>query len=150
MFVEVGLVAQAECFLPIAGKLGIPVIGTITQRSWKLADRGLINNPAVIPLEIGKFRETKMNFVERVQNLWYHLILDHSFQNTVTYSVEKFHREHFTEDLLRKRLAISMIFINNHASLLFRSIPPNVIEIGGIHVKPAKPLSEVSFELHED
>lgn len=43
----------AECFLPIAEKFDIPVIGTVTPRSWVKAEWNIANpfNPSVVPSE---------------------------------------------------------------------------------------------------
>lgn len=143
MFVE--LLFAYDCFLPIAQKLGIPVIGTITLRSYKFAESsvGLPNNPAVIPLEISPYAKIEMSFVERMENLWNHLVIDHYYKVKVDTEVRKFCRDHYAKDLLNKK-DISMVFTNNHPSFLSRPLPPNVIDVGGVSVGKARPLPEVS------
>jgi hypothetical protein len=42
------------------------------------------------------------------------------------------------------KLKKTAVFYNNHASLLPRVVPPNAIDVRGIHVMPAKPLPKVS------
>ena len=142
MFVE--LLVAHECYLPIAEKLGIPVIGTVTLRSWKLADHaiGVPHNPAIIPLELTASKP-KMSLIERIKNVWDNFIVDFHQRTSVRKAINKFYREFFTEDLLHKK-DVSLIFFNNHASLLPRPSIPNAIDIGGVHVQPAKPLPKVS------
>ena len=143
MFVEI--LITHECYFPIAEKLGIPVIGTVTLRSNKLADHlvGLPNNPAVIPLERPPSKPD-MNIFERFINLWYHAMIDYYYYPYIRRKVENFWRENIVGDLSHKK-GVSMIFFNNHASLLPRNSPPNVVDIGGIHLAPAKPLPKVSW-----
>lgn len=143
MFVE--LLMAYECYLPIAQKLNIPAIGTVTHRSWKPADEalGVPSNPAVIPLEIGSSDpKIEMSLLDRIENLWYSIVSDYYFHIKMRPMIDKFYREYFTEDLLYKK-DLSLIFYNNHPSFLPRSTPPNAIEIGGVHVKLANPLPKV-------
>jgi len=57
-------------------------------------------------------------------------------------AIEQFYEEHFSKDLLYKK-EVSLVFYNTHASIVSRPFNAKVIEVGGIHVKPAKPLPEV-------
>lgn len=142
MFVE--LLMAYECYLPIAQQLNIPVIGTVTLHSWKLADKilGIPNNPAIIPLELAGSKP-EMNFFERIGNLWNYLIVDYYYYTKIRPMIDEFYEKYFTDDQLYKK-DISLIFFNNHQSFLSRSTTSNAIEIGGIHIKPASPLPEVS------
>lgn len=142
MFVE--LLITYECYLPIAQKLGIPVIGTVASRSGKVALRsvGVPDNPAVIPLE-NTHSKPEMSLVERIGNVWNNMVIDYYYQTNTRVLVEKFYRESFAEDLLYKK-EVSLVFVNNHASFLPRPSISNAIEVGGIHVKPANPLPDVS------
>lgn len=143
MFTE--MLAAFECYLPIAQKLGIPVIGTVTLRSGLFADQtiGVPNNPAVIPFEFSNAKPD-MNLVERIKNLWNYFVVNYYYLTDIRWKIQKFYQEYFDEDLLYKK-DFSLVFYNNHASLLPHSVTPNAIDIGGIHLKPANPLPEVSF-----
>jgi len=133
-----------ECYFPIAARLNIPIIGTTTVLNWRPADFvvGMPHNPAAIPLGLLNSKP-EMNFFERIQNVWNDFIVGY-YRRKSRMAVEKFYQKYFSKDLLYKK-DISIVFYNNHASLLPRSTPPNVIEIGGFHVQPAKPLPKVRF-----
>ena len=141
IFVE--LLRFYECFLPLAERLGIPVIGTVTFHSWRIADHtvGFPNNPAVIPFELHTSK-VEMNFIERAQNLWNYLTVEFYLKPKISKAVGKFYQQYFTTDLSYKK-KVSIAFYNSHASLLPRPAPPNAIDIGGIHLMPARPLPKV-------
>ena len=140
MFVE--LLMVHECYLPIAEKLDIPVIGTVTLHSLMLADQilGVLNNPAVLPAEFSRVK-VEMGFVERVQNLWIHFLIDLGMMEG-RQRIAEFYREYFPQYVFHKK-EISLVFFNNHATLLPRPNIPNAIDIGGVHVPPPNPLPEV-------
>lgn len=142
IFVEI--LMGHECVLPIAEKLSIPVVGTVTLHNWMIADTisGVPNNPMTIPSATLATSRPEMSFVERVQSLGIYFIVHYFYKSAIRPVVDKFYREYFDEDLLYKK-DVSLVFYNNHASILPRSIPPNVIEIGGLHVKKANPLPQV-------
>ena len=112
---------------------------------WPLADEavGLPHNAAVLPL-YGDGNMLEMSFIERVQNLWKYLLVDYFYHTKMRKEVDTFYREHFSEDLLYKK-DVSLLFYNYHPTLLSRPITPNVIEVGGLHVKSPNPLPDVSF-----
>lgn len=142
MFTE--LIFMFPCFLPLAEKLNIPVIGTVTLRSWKFVDAvmGNPNNPAVVPGELSSFSD-KMTFLERLENFVKALYLDFIHNYAIPKKLNEIYNQFYTPDLLNKK-QISLVFTNNHFTLLPRPMAPNIIDVGGIHVKPAKPLPEVS------
>ena len=85
-----------ECYLPIAEKLKIPVIGTVTLHSWQYADHiiGVPNNPAVIPVE-GAGAKPEMNFIERVQNVWNYFVMEY-YKIQMRKKHEKLYPEYFS------------------------------------------------------
>lgn len=133
-----------ECYLPLAEKLNVPVIGTVTWRSWTLADAvmGNPNNPGQIPSTFSTFSD-KMTFLERLQNLWNDIYIHYKYNFEVSKRLKKINDQFYTEDLLNKK-QVSLVFINNHLSLLPKLSGTNMIDVGGIHVRPAKPLPEVN------
>jgi len=70
IFVE--LFMEYSCYLPIAEKLQVPVIGTITISGWQIADHavGAPNNPAAVQVMFGTY-STEMNLFERHALLLY-------------------------------------------------------------------------------
>lgn len=142
------LIGMYQCYLPIAEKLNIPIIGTVGPRSWKLADRsiGFPNHPAVIPLELTDSK-LDMNFKQRLQNLWANLHINYLIRTVISAKVNKFYKAYFPDPKLQYKKKVSMVFYNNHASLLPRPSVPNSIEIGGIHIAPPNPLPQVTHYL---
>lgn len=143
MFIE--SMYMFQCYLPLAEKLNIPVIGTVTLRSWMISDLAMGNprNPAVIPVELSTFSD-KMTFLERLQNLWKYLYLLYKYNFDIPKKLNEIYNKFYTPDLLNKK-QISLVFANNHFSFLSRSTVPNMIDVGGIHVKPAKLLPNVNM-----
>mgnify|MGYP003729842683 CR=1 FL=1 len=137
-----------ECYLPIAEKLGVPMIATVTMHGLKWADEaiGLHRNPAVIPGDFDSSSETsnvEMSFIQRLNNVYNDLFLSYHHYIFARRKVDNFKRKLFSEELLDKK-HVSLIFYNNHYSMLPRNFVPNAIEIGGIHLTPAQPLPKVS------
>lgn len=143
LFVE--MLPIYQCYLHVAKKLQIPVIGTISTRSIVEADYsvGLSRFPSVFPAEWFQC-QPKMSFYERLLNFMHHM------QIRIAHFLgekraAKINEEHFHEQEWNS-VKVSLLFANSHASLWPRLTPPNSINIGGIHVKSSslKPLPEVS------
>lgn len=136
------------CF-PLVDHLGIPLIlfdpgpGTI----WNLAAKGVTQDYARIPPLIGTF-SSQMTFFERVQNVvlnegfllfrkWYLLpVLDQlaKLDFPTARPITEIERN------------AEICFANIHpASSWTRSLPPTFIPVGAMHVRPAKPLPQVSY-----
>lgn len=137
-----------KCFLPLAQKFNIPVIGTASQRSWRYADHaiGNPNNPSFIPSEFATSWETN-SFYQRVINVWKTLIVCFAEYNDISAKLSKFFREYSKElnDFKENSIKPSLIFYNTHFSYFPRPMNPNAIEIAGIHIEEEKSLPEVIF-----
>lgn len=134
-----------QCYLPVANKLKIPVIGTISSRSIIEADLSVGHSrfPSVFPAE-WFYHQPKMSLYERILNFWHHMEI--KFVHLCgERRVARIYDEHFDEQEWNG-VKVSLLFANNHATLWPRLTPPNSINIGGIHVKSSslKPLPEVS------
>ena len=138
-----------KCYLPIAKKLNVPVIGVTTVRSWSVADWAINNphHPADVPIEnIYPWRFD--DFYCRIDNIWNYIFTKVFYHLNVIPLLEKFHRDN--EDMLKPYegyldIEPVLMFYNGHHSILPRANNPNVIEIGGIQVRPAKPLPRVNY-----
>lgn len=141
MFIE--LLAMYECYLPIAQKLGIPIIGTVTHRSWRFADVaiGFSDNLAAIPNELSD-AQSKMTFVQRVRNIGTLLFSEYFLHCVIPARVNQFYQTYFP-DFQSQEKKISMAFYNSHASVLPRPTTPSAVEVGGVHIHAAKPLPQV-------
>nr|XP_022908453.1 UDP-glucuronosyltransferase 2A1-like [Onthophagus taurus] len=115
-----------------------PSIGIITSFNlpWTSDLVGIPDSPAFIPSFNGPYGE-KMTFIERAHN-----ILIYTYQKYQYWSLQKrftelvwkyFGRNMPTvEELIGKT---SLIFCNSHYTIhQSRSMPPNFIEIGGVHI----------------
>ncbi|KAK7574042.1 hypothetical protein V9T40_011233 [Parthenolecanium corni] len=141
MFVE--MLPLFQCFLPLAKKSGIPVIGTMSLCSFMGPDLILGNprNPSILPA-MSSVVHTEMSFYERIENVI------EEVKMKVFYFIEKQFKEKLFKELSSNQdlfnYAISLLFVNNHESILPTAQMPNTINIGGIQVKSAllQPLPE--------
>lgn len=142
MFVETAPMWQ--CYLPLAKKFGIPVIGTTAHRFLFTGDAIIGNSrlPSILSAE-GYYMEPKMNYFERLLNIFYE-IETYAILYTEKRRMKKLYKDLFgSQDVNTEK--ISLAFINNHASLMPRIFGPNAINIGGINVKSTllNPLPQV-------
>ena len=137
-----------KCFLHIAEKMNVPVIGTVTLRTWNLADLAIQNpnHPAYIPYELITPKWRLDHIIGRLMNVWNNIVMVWYKNFVAAKFLKTFHENNIDQlNSLGKYLNMEpdIVFYNNHASLLPRPMNPNAIEIGGIHMKVAKPLPEV-------
>lgn len=140
-----------QCFLPIAEKLKIPVIGTISMRSFVDADFsvGLSRFPSVFLNDDEMFPRyrspARMTFYQKITNLMQEMQIrvGHLLGEWTTKRVNE---KHFSESKWNS-VKLSLLFTNDHEIFSPRAKPANSINIGGIHVKSSslKPLPEVSL-----
>lgn len=139
------LFEMGQCFLPIAEKFDIPVIGAVTPRSW-LQTEWMMGNPsnlAVYPSELAPY-SYPMTYWQRLDNLK-RLLLDLAFINYyVLPELEKFYQKFFPHLSFADRRKISLVFLNNQPVLTPRPMVPTIINVGGLQIQPAKPLPKVS------
>lgn len=88
-----------------------------------------------------------MNFKDRTINTLYYIYFKLSWIYQSEWPAEKLLKENFGLDTPHMNEIVyntSMVFVNGHFSL-DGSIPlvPNMVEIGGIHVKPPNPIPKV-------
>ncbi|XP_046662641.1 UDP-glucosyltransferase 2-like [Homalodisca vitripennis] len=142
-----------DCFAYYAYKLGIPMISITTGMAvpWAAERVGLPDNPSYILNYLMK-SGSQMNLWDRIYNTitlvyakFWHLYV---FNQQTRAIVERSFGEHLPplNDVLANYT--SMYFINSyHALLQSRPFPPNVVEIGGIHIKEKQPLAKDLQEL---
>ena len=133
--------------------MNIPVIGTLSVKQWQDADHaiGNINHPGYIPYE-GIAHNWKLdNIFGRMFNVWNYMAVLVYKSFVVSPFLKKFHRDHAQQlGSLSKYMDMgpSLNFYNNHPCFISRPLTPNAIEVGGIHVKPAKRLPKVLIILY--
>lgn len=93
----------------------------------------------------------RMNFWERLENFIFGLTEEVIYRFKTLPDMDKVMRKYFGDDLppiqdiLRNT---SLVLVNHHYSLGFpRPYLPNMVEIGGYHVPPPKPLPKVSWSM---
>lgn len=136
-----------ECYTPLAQKWNIPIIGTITVRSWNVPEKA-INNPrlpSVIPGEVGepwRLNNLYGRFRNTISHLWSDLLMNYFLKQR---SIEFYnaHTDALSTISEYRSMKPSLVFFNSHFSFFSRAMNPNAIEIGGIHVGKEKPLPEV-------
>lgn len=139
-----------DCFAYFAYKLGIPLISVMTSpgSSW-LADRtGMPDNPSYIPHVFFVPEHDRMTIFERIYNT---VLVNYA---RIFY---RFYISKQTQDLAEKAFGerlppitdvicnTSLVLVNSHHSLpVCRPLPPNVVEIAGIHIKERQQLPKVN------
>lgn len=146
MFVH--MLPMYQCYLPIAKKFDIPVIGTITFRQFMSIDEA-VGNPHHLTLPFTSCANPKvMTFFQRLKNTAYHLIVKAFYDFEIKAAVGEFLKQYYPSSGIDFDHNISLLFSNNHPSILAKPLAPNVIEVGGIHISRSNPLPEVSILRH--
>lgn len=142
---------NTECPLGIAHKIQpkAPVIAlsSCPMMSWHYARVSMPHLASYMPVLFSS-NSQKMSFVERLQN-WFTIHSHNFLYEIITHGT--------TNALLEKYLGAGippvkeltkntkLMMVNQHYSLAGpKPLPPSVVEIGGIHIKDAQPLNEVS------
>ncbi|XP_069681761.1 UDP-glycosyltransferase UGT5-like isoform X4 [Periplaneta americana] len=136
-----------DCFLAFAHKFKIPIVGFSSCSFWPWVPGRVGNpdNPSYVPMQFATSSD-RMNFRERFWNtLWY---LFHRLHHPVLYDAPhyKIARKYFGESLpplSELAMNTSLILVNDHFSLNRpRPLVPGVVQVGGIHIRPKKDLSQ--------
>lgn len=138
---------NSDCFFGFAHKFKVPVIVLSTSEimPWVNPRIGNPDNPSYIPF-ILSHSSPQMSFLERLRNSLEMNICKIVYEKVHHWSIQKIVEEAFgpgVPPLHELTNRMSALFVNTHFSIFgARPYVPNVIEIGGIHIKPAKPLPE--------
>lgn len=141
-----------DCFAYFAHILQIPLISVVTLPAslWAADRTGMPDNPSYIPNVFVDF-DPRMTLWQRIRNTY-----------AVAYAkwFYYFPISTVTRDIAEKSLGVplppisdvvsktSLLLVNSHFTLIqSRPFPPNVIEIGGIHIKDRQPLQQVNAML---
>ncbi|XP_065216816.1 UDP-glucosyltransferase 2-like [Planococcus citri] len=143
-----------KCLVPMAHKMKIPVIGTMTYKSWLTADIASNNpcHPAYFPYE-NSLSFDQNSFYDRSLNVWNHISVYLFWYFRAIPFLNQFHKDNFQQIIPYSdyiKMEPSVIFYNSHHTFVSRPLNPNVIEVGGIHIKPAKPLPKNIKKFVED
>lgn len=136
---------STDCLLGVSHVMQVPFVGlsSCALMPWHYDRIGLPDSPGYIPSEFSTFTE-RMNYWERMEN-WF-----------ITRTVKLLYRlvEWNDNRLLRKKFGdgvpdvrdiaknTSLLLVNQHYTLSgARPLVPAVVEIGGVHIGPQKPLA---------
>ncbi|XP_069683134.1 UDP-glucosyltransferase 2-like [Periplaneta americana] len=137
-----------DCFLAFAHKFKIPIVGFSSCSFWPWVP-GRVGNPdnlSYVPMQFATSSD-RMNFRERFWNTFWYLF--HRLHHPVLYDAPhyKIARKYFGESLpplSELAMNTSLILVNDHFSLNRpRPLVPGVVQVGGIHIRPKKDLSQL-------
>lgn len=138
-----------ECFLGVIHKLKAPFIGISSMPPVKcmIDPTGFRTPLSFVPIAAMDFTD-KMTLGQRAINAFASWFLELIVMDFTVYPTsDQIIREYIGENVpsvASLRRDINMIFVNTHFSINFpRPYLPDVVEIGGIHCHPPKPLQQV-------
>lgn len=138
-----------ECFHGYIHKFRAPLIvfSSMPVDYTGGALMGLRMPPSFIPSSFTAFTD-KMSFWERFENTLFTWAIAGMTQMFEGPFVE-IYKQYLGENLPSSSEIMentSLLFSNSHFALNFpRPVLPNIVEVGGIHCRPSKPLQKVSF-----
>jgi len=138
----------SRCDLYLASHLGVPHVAIMSSQmlTWYQDSFDSPSNPSYITTLNSPYPKP-VTFVQRVWNVVDYVTI-HVYFKYVDSAATAMGRKYFggrrpdAEALLRN---VSMVFLNTHSNFdLHKPLATNFKEIGGIHLKPPKPLPDVS------
>nr|CAD7418987.1 unnamed protein product [Timema poppensis] len=143
-----------EAILGLAHKFNVPIISVCTFAGFEsIGDAAGNPSPySYVPNALTELT-THMSFLERLQNTLlntyvnlghYLYYLPKQNELLVKYFKDTAENLPYVDELVKRT---SLVFLNNHFSYSFpRPYVPNIVEVGGLHVKPAKKLPQKLME----
>ncbi|KAL3266342.1 hypothetical protein HHI36_010520 [Cryptolaemus montrouzieri] len=138
---------NTDCLLPINHKFNVPIIGmsSCVLLPWTYMRYGIPSNPSYIPNVFMNYPKV-LNFGQRLENTvftWICLLIFKGRNRNDDSIASRYlngnisHISNYVEN-------VSLMLVNTHFSLNYaRPVPPNVIEVGGVHLVPKKKLPQV-------
>ncbi|XP_043461764.1 UDP-glucosyltransferase 2-like [Leptopilina heterotoma] len=136
---------NSDCFLGFVHKFQAPFVALTSHEivPWANERFGNPDNPSYIPNTLMTYK-SKMTFIERTVNTFFLWFLKNYYHLFWQNDIDKIVKETFGHDtphLLEIAKKTSAMLINSHYSLFgARPYNPNIIEIGGIHIRKVKAL----------
>ncbi|CAG9583267.1 unnamed protein product [Danaus chrysippus] len=136
---------NSDCSLGIAYKLGAPVVGTTSHvlMPWHYNRLGIPNNPSYVSFHFleGGTKPTLFQRIERfIFNLYFNTVYYYTSQRVDQQTLAQYYDDIPPLEELGREMKFLMLY-HNFILTGSRLFPSNVIEIGGYHVKKAKPLT---------
>ena len=137
-----------DFIFPLIEHLGVPFItadpGCGTP--WNLAAQDISQDYATIPLQFSGF-EPPMSFIQRVANVIFTETILIFRRYYLLAALDKLAKKDFpnASPISQIERKADLLFANIHpATCPLRSLPPKLIPLGAMHVRPAKPLPQVA------
>ena len=142
-----------ECGLAFVHKFQVPFIYVTTSglTPWTADIMGTPEHPAYVPNQYLSYTDD-MNLLQRTINTVVRLVSPLARRHLVFNRIEKVVQQFLGDDSVSfeelERNA-SLVLVNSHHSLGYpRPLSPNVIEVGGMHCRPAQDLQKMDPELN--
>lgn len=139
---------NTDLYLALADRFRAPFVAWTTSPMfvWSADRMAASTHPAYVPVLMSA-HGPRMAFAERAHNaLLRHMAFRWYRDGSETYSqrVASDRFAHSSAPLAELALRTSFLFVDTHHTVWGgRPLPPNVVEVGGLHVRPARPLQEV-------
>ena len=135
--------------LPIIDHLKVPFIffSATINVPWHLQSMGVEQNYAFIP-GFGSHFNSEMTFTQRMINMIRIEILIRGRKLLLTKPLDQLIAKDFPKSrpISEMELEAQLSIINGKTTITWpRPLPPNVVTIGALHVRPAQPLAQVNF-----
>ncbi|KAL1509621.1 hypothetical protein ABEB36_004331 [Hypothenemus hampei] len=141
----------SECYLGWAWYFQVPSvsIATTIPFPWVFDRFGIPDNPSYVPIYFSH-TNSQMSFYERFGNTWKSVVtkfLYSYFTRNSTKETREFFGQHMPS-LTDLSYNSSLLLIQSHFSIRDAiSYPPNVIEVGGMHIEEPKRLNKTMDKL---
>jgi glucuronosyltransferase len=143
-------VVTYECFLGFVRHFGNPPLIGVTAFAhplWASKSTGDVETPSYIPNLYLTYSD-HMNFMERFTNAMLYAFVT-VYRNLVYLpKIDEIARRRFGVDLppvSEIEANISLVMVNSHFSFDYpRPLLPAMVPVGGLHIRPPKPLAKVS------
>ncbi|XP_046745421.1 UDP-glucosyltransferase 2-like [Diprion similis] len=131
-------VFSTNCFLAVAYKLKIPVVGvgSSVMYSWGYDPFHGDGNPSFIPSQLGEFTN-EMSFIQRVENTMVHFYSKYLFYYYDKSVSETMAKKHVPDlpSLNEIYNNMSLLLVNSHYSVHgVRPGNPAIVEVAGLHI----------------
>lgn len=139
---------DTDILIGFSYKLKIPnvLFSSLPLLPWANHRFGNPDNPSYIPVSLGDY-SVCMEFWQRLINTIYSVSFKLAYYFLYSITTQKIANKYFGDDLpnlIEYGKNSSIIFVNTHYTIHgARPSPPNVIEVGGIHIQPSKKLKQV-------
>ncbi|KAJ8922622.1 hypothetical protein NQ315_007654 [Exocentrus adspersus] len=139
---------NSDCFLGLAEKIKAPIIGlsSSTLMPWTSARFANPTHTGYIPNNLLDYSD-RMSFLDRVENTVFTLFHQFYYDYFMLGRDQEIARKYLGRKASRIKEFVnnsSLLLVNTHFSLnLPRPLVPNVVEVGGLHIRKVRPLARI-------